>query len=88
MKDASCRREDIIAAYQDLVKRLHERRRTLWNAYLEATQAMGRREYLTNENECWSVLTAGISGIDAESQVLQREYELRLASVDGSEAVA
>lgn len=82
MHDTSCRREDIVTAYQELVNRLNRRRQKLWNAYLESTRSMSSREYASCEAECWSVLAAGISGIDAEQRVLKREYELRLSAVD------
>lgn len=88
MQDASCRREDLVAAYDDLVERLDRRRVTLWTAYLEATSSMSPREYSDNEPECWSVLRAGLSGIEAEHRVLEREFERRMAALDDTEAVA
>lgn len=88
MRDASCSHDDIVAAFQDLTKRLSERRRSLWDAYHEATSLMTRREYDVTEPECWSVLHAGLAGIDAEERVLEREYRRRLASLDEHEEVA
>lgn len=88
MFDTSCRREDIIVAFEELCRRLADRRQSLWGAYNEATQAMSRSEYEAHESECWSVLRAGLSGIDAEERVLLRDYESRLRAFDGPEAVA
>lgn len=80
MHDAACRREDLVAAYDDLVCRLAARRRAMWDAYLEATRGMTVREYDLHETECWSVLRAGVSGIDAEQRLLQRDFEGRMAA--------
>ncbi len=88
MQDASCRREDLVAAYDDLVARLDKRRVALWTAYLDATTSMSPREYSQHEPECWSVLCAGISGIEAEHRVLEREFERRMRALDDTEAVA
>ena len=88
MHENSCRRDDIIMAFEDLSRRLAERRQSLWSAYGEATQSMSRNEYEEHESECWSVLRAGLSGIDAEERVLRRDFESRLTSFDGPEAVA
>lgn len=88
MQDASCRREDLVSAFDDLVERLQKRRVSLWAAYLEATSLMSPREYREHEPECWSVLRAGISGIEAEHRVLEREFERRLSALDETEAVA
>lgn len=85
MHDASCRREDLVAAYEDLVTRLNERRRSLWDAYLDASRDMSLREYDLHEPECWSVLHAGLAGIDAEQRVLHRDFESRLTTLGGSE---
>ena len=78
--DAACRREDLVAAYEDLVTRLAARRQAMWDAYLEATRGMTRREYELHESECWSVLHAGLAGLDAEQRLLQRDFEGRLAA--------
>ena len=82
MQHTPCRREDIVAAYDDLISRLNERRAALWSAYLEACRGMSLREYSLHEAECWSVLHAGLAGIEAEHRVLQRDYEARLADLD------
>lgn len=82
MYDASCRREDLVGAFQDLVTRLDERRAQLWKAYREATGTMTRRQYEACEEECWSVLRAALSGIDAEHRLLQRDFEGRMAALD------
>jgi hypothetical protein len=78
MPHAACSTEDIIAAFQDLVVRLDTRRHGLWNAYREATSSMSRGEYQDHEHECWSVLSAGLAGIDAEQRVLTRDFERRM----------
>jgi len=88
MQDASCRREDIVAAFEDLVHRLHRRQVALWSSYLEATESMSPKEYKTYEAECWSVLRAGIAGIEAEAAVLQQEFERRLTTFDEAGAAA
>lgn len=84
MYDASCSREELVAAYEDLIVRLDDRRSSLWNAYLEASRDMTRSEKETLEPECWSVLHAGLAGIDAEARMLQRDFELRLAGMDAA----
>ena len=88
MRDASCRREDIIAAFEDLCRRLEDRRTSLWSAYGEATRELPSREYADVEAECWHVLEAGLAGVDAERRMLQRDFEQRLAMLDETEAVA
>ncbi len=88
MRDASCRREDIIAAFEDLCRRLEDRRSSLWTAYGDATRELPHREYVNVESECWHVLEAGLAGVDAERRMLQRDYEQRLAMLDETEAVA
>lgn len=88
MRDASCRREDIIAAFEDLCRRLDERTSTLWSSYGAATRELSAKEYAELEHECWHVLEAGLAGIDAERRVLQRDVQERLAQLDGEEAVA
>lgn len=88
MRDASCRREDIIAAFEDLCRRLEDRRSSLWSAYGDATRELPTRDYADVESECWHVLEAGLAGVDAERRMLQRDYEQRLAMLDETEAVA
>ena len=88
MRDASCCREDIIAAFEDLCHRLASRRASLWSAYRDATTEMPTSEYADAETECWSVLTAGLAGIEAEQRMLQRDFEQRLSLLDEEGAVA
>lgn len=88
MRDASCRREDIIAAFEDLCRRLEDRRSNLWSSYGEATRELPNRDYADVESECWHVLEAGLAGVEAERRMLQRDYEQRLAMLDETEAVA
>jgi hypothetical protein len=85
MHEASCRREDIIEAYEELLARLSERRAQLWSAYVEATREMTNRDYPDHEPECWHVLHAGLAGLDAEQRVLQRDYDRLLTDVSDSE---
>jgi len=49
---------------------------------------MSPKEYKTYEAECWSVLRAGIAGIEAEAAVLQQEFERRLTTFDEAGAAA
>jgi hypothetical protein len=88
MRDASCRREDIIAAFEDLCRRLEDRRSTLWSCYGEATKELPVSVYADVEGECWHVLEAGLAGVDAERRMLQRDYEQRMAMLDEAGAVA
>lgn len=88
MRDASCRREDIIAAFEDLCRRLEERRGALWSAYGEATKDLPASMYADVEGECWYVLEAGLAGVDAERRMLQRDFEQRIAMLDEEGAVA
>ncbi|MCW2955468.1 MAG: hypothetical protein JWO69_337 [Thermoleophilia bacterium] len=88
MRDASCRSEDIIAAFEDLCRRLEDRRNGLWSAYGEATGSMSPGEYASYEQECWNVLEAGLAGIDAERRMLERDYERRMALLEEEGAVA
>lgn len=88
MRDASCRREDIIAAFEDLCRRLEDRRSSLWTAYGDATRDLAPREYEDVERECWHVLEAGLSGVEAERRMLQRDFEQRMAMLDEQGAVA
>ena len=88
MRDASCRTEDIIAAFEDLCRRLEDRRTGLWSAYSEATRSMSANEYENYEHECWHVLEASLAGIDAEHRMLNRDYERRMALLDEEGAVA
>ena len=88
MRDASCRREDIIAAFEDLCRRLEDRRSQLWSAYGEATRELPASMYADVENECWHVLEAGLAGVDAERRMLQRDYEQRMSMLDEEGAVA
>lgn len=85
MQDASCRREDVIAAFEDLCHRLERRRNQLWQAYGSATSDMTAQEYVTHEPECWSVLAAGLAGVEAEHRMLQRDVEHRLAMLADEE---
>lgn len=82
MRDSSCRREDIIAAFEDLCRRLEHRRSSLWGSYRDATSDLAPREYETYEHECWHVLGAALAGVDAERRMLQRDYEQRMAMLD------
>ena len=88
MRDASCRKEDIIAAFEDLCRRLEDRRSTLWSSYGDATRELARGEYADVEHECWHVLEAGLAGVEAERRMLQRDYEQRMAMLDEQGAVA
>jgi hypothetical protein len=88
MRDASCRKEDIIAAFEDLCRRLEERRSSLWTSYGDATKDLSTREYADVERECWHVLEAGLAGVEAERRMLQRDFEQRLAMLDEAGAVA
>jgi hypothetical protein len=88
MRDASCRREDIIAAFEDLCRRLEDRRSSLWSSYGDATRDVPVREYADLEHECWHVLEAGLAGVEAERRMLQRDFEQRLAMLDEEGAVA
>ena len=88
MRDASCRREDIIAAFEDLCRRLEDRRSTLWSSYGVATKDLPTSVYADVEGECWHVLEAGLAGVDAERRMLQRDYEQRIAMLDEEGAVA
>ena len=88
MRDASCRREDIIAAFEDLSRRLEGRRSSLWSSYGEATRDLPARDYAEYESECWQVLEAGLAGLDAEIRMLQRDFQERLTMLDGEGAVA
>ncbi len=82
MSYAACSREDVIAAYQELKAKFAQRRQALWGAYVQATGDLDRREYEDCETECWSILTAGLSGLDAEERVADREYQRRLSYFD------
>lgn len=88
MRDASCRTEDIIAAFEDLCRRLEDRRSSLWTAYGEATRNLSAREYADVERECWHVLEAGLAGVEAERRMLERDYEQRMAMLGEEGAVA
>lgn len=88
MRDASCRTEDIIAAFEDLCRRLEDRRNSLWTSYGAATSDLSAREYADVERECWHVLEAGLAGIEAERRMLQRDFEQRMAMLDQTGAVA
>ena len=88
MRDASCRRDDIIAAFEDLCHRLERRRTALWTAYGDATREMSPGEYAEHEKECWSVLEAGLAGLGAEKRMLERDFDRRLAMIDEEGAVA
>ncbi len=88
MRDASCRREDIIAAFEDLCRRLEDRRSSLWTAYGDATRELGSSDYADVESECWHVLEAGLAGVDAERRMLQRDFERRISMLDEEGAVA
>lgn len=88
MRDASCRTEDIIAAFEDLCRRLEDRRSMLWTAYGDAVKELTPREYEAQERECWHVLDAGLAGIDAERRMLQRDFEQRMAMLQDEGAVA
>ena len=88
MRDASCRKEDIIAAFEDLCRRLEDRRSSLWSSYSDATRDLHRSEYPDVEHECWHVLEAGLAGIEAERRMLQRDFEQRVAMLDDEGAVA
>jgi hypothetical protein len=88
MRDASCRREDIIAAFEDLCRRLEDRRSSLWSSYGDATRELSTRDYHDVERECWHVLEAGLAGVEAERRMLQRDFEQRIAMLDETGAVA
>ena len=88
MRDSSCRREDIITAFDELSRRLEDRAASLWSSYGEATRELGSQDYLEQERECWHVLEASLAGVDAERRMLETDYRERLAMVDDTEAVA
>ena len=88
MRDASCRTEDIIAAFEDLCRRLEDRRSSLWTNYGHATRDLSPREYGEIERECWHVLEAGLAGVEAERRMLQRDDGQRMAMLDEAGAVA
>lgn len=88
MRDASCRREDIIAAFEDLCRRLEDRRSSLWSYYGDATRDLPASVYADVEGECWHVLEAGLAGVEAERRMLQRDFEQRIAMLDEEGAVA
>lgn len=88
MRDTSCRKEDIIAAFEDLCRRLENRRSLLWAAYGDATKDLTQRSYDDIEGECWHVLRAALAGVDAERKMLQRDFEKRLAMLGEEGAVA
>ncbi len=78
MYAAPCPRDDLDAAFMELMDRLTERRNELWQAYHDATSDASPGRYDSVESECWSVLQAALSGIDAEERAVRREYERRL----------
>lgn len=88
MRDSSCRREDIIAAFEELARRLEDRTSSLWSSYGDATRDARAQDYLDHERECWHVLEAGLAGVQAERRMLERDCERRLAMLDDQEAVA
>lgn len=81
-------KKDIIAAFEDLCRQLEDRRGSLWSAYRDAVKYTPRSEYEDIERECWHVLDAGLSGIEAERRMLQRDFERRVAMLSETEAVA
>jgi hypothetical protein len=83
MHDAACSRDDLVAAYEELTDRLARRRASLWDAYREACDGMSPGEYEAHEPECWSVLHAGLAGLEAEARVVQREFEQRMHAIQG-----
>lgn len=83
MQDASCGPEELLAAFSELIDRLDQRRNSLWSAYHSATSSMSKKEYDTEEPECWGILHAGLAGVDAEQRVLRREVESRLTAMGG-----
>lgn len=88
MRDASCRREDIITAFEDLCHHLDEQISSLWDTYREATNNLSHKEYDEVESECWQVLLAGLAGAEAERRILESKVEKRLSRFDGEGAVA
>ncbi|MCW2949476.1 MAG: hypothetical protein JWN41_489 [Thermoleophilia bacterium] len=88
MRDTSCRREDVISAFEDLCRRLEDRRTALWSAYGDATSGLSKTEYASIEHECWHVLEAGLAGLDAEHRMLRSSLDQRLALIEGMGAVA
>lgn len=88
MRDASCHREDIIAAFEDLCRRLEDRESSLWTSYGSATREMSASEYTEFESECWHVLEAGLAGIAAERKMLEQDVHRRLALLEDEGAVA
>ena len=79
--DAACTRDDLVSAHDELSQRLARRRAALWSAYQEACDGMTPTEYEGHEPECWSVLHAGLAGLDAESRVVQRDFESRMQAI-------
>lgn len=88
MRDASCDREDIIAAFEELCRRLEDRTSSLWATYGSATSDLAPGEYAEYEAECWHVLEAGLAGITAERKMLEHDVHRRLALLEGEGAVA
>lgn len=88
MRDTSCRREDVISAFEDLCRRLEDRRTALWSSYSDATRELTTSEYMEFERECWHVLEAGLAGLDAEHRMLRTSLDQRLALIEGMGAVA
>ena len=88
MRDASCHREDIIAAFEDLCRRLEDRQTSLWASYSAATSELSPTEYAEFEVECWHVLEAGLAGITAERKMLEHDVHRRLALLEDEGAVA
>jgi hypothetical protein len=79
MPDSSCTRTDLLRAFKEIERKLAERRTAMWSAYLEASGSMTASEYESLEPECWSVLSAGLSGIDAEERIVRRDLDRRLS---------
>lgn len=88
MRDASCHREDIIAAFEDLCRSLEDRESSLWSSYGSATSDLSKSEYAEVESECWHVLEAGLAGITAERKMLEHDVHRRLALLEDEGAVA
>jgi hypothetical protein len=88
MRDTSCRKEDVISAFEDLCRRLEDRRTALWSAYGEATREVASTDYAALEHECWHVLEAGLAGLEAEHRMLRSSLDQRLSLIDGMGAVA
>ncbi len=78
MPESPCTKNDLLTAFRDVERKLAERRSAMWGAYLTASGSMTAAEYEQFEPECWSVLSAGLSGLDAEERIMKRDLDRRM----------